>query len=112
MIAGTPWRMIVLVTGCTRICAESGTCLIQTTLCMAAPVLSGLVTRDALVDHDRAVRRTLRDALRIVVVADALGTEVGLDREHAALFLDSVVRALGLTGPASGARRGENFVGH
>jgi hypothetical protein len=34
MIVGTPWRMIVLVTGCTRICAESGTCLMQTTKCM------------------------------------------------------------------------------
>src|SRR5664280_1613595 len=34
MIVGTPWRMMVLVTGCTRICAESGTCLMQTTMCM------------------------------------------------------------------------------
>src|SRR5450830_1581481 len=34
-MAGTPWRMMVLVTGWTRICAESGTCLIQTTMCMA-----------------------------------------------------------------------------
>src|SRR6266536_590479 len=33
-IAGTPWRMIVLVTGCTRICALSGPCLMQTTMCM------------------------------------------------------------------------------
>src|SRR6266568_7557477 len=34
MIVGTPWRMIVLVTGWTRIWALSGTCLIQTTICM------------------------------------------------------------------------------
>jgi hypothetical protein len=34
MIVGTPWRMMVLVTGCTRICALSGTCLMQTTICM------------------------------------------------------------------------------
>src|SRR3569832_818385 len=33
-MVGTPWRMMVLVTGCTRICAESGTCLMQTTMCM------------------------------------------------------------------------------
>src|SRR5208283_471249 len=39
MMAGTPWRMMVLVTGCTRICALSGTCLIQTTTCMGAPAL-------------------------------------------------------------------------
>jgi len=30
---------MVLVTGCTRICAESGTCLMQTTMCMAASSL-------------------------------------------------------------------------
>src|SRR3974390_2469260 len=34
MMVGTPWRMMVLVTGWTRICAESGTCLMQTTMCM------------------------------------------------------------------------------
>ena len=36
MIVGTPCRMIVLVTGWTRIWAESGTCLMQTTKCMRA----------------------------------------------------------------------------
>jgi hypothetical protein len=30
MMVGTPCRMIVFVTGCTRICALSGTCLMQT----------------------------------------------------------------------------------
>ncbi len=34
MMVGTPWRMIVLVTGWTRIWALSGTCLMQTTQCM------------------------------------------------------------------------------
>src|SRR5512139_3530897 len=34
MMAGTPARMMVLVTGCTRIWALSGTCLMQTTMCM------------------------------------------------------------------------------
>src|ERR1035438_217178 len=34
MTDGTPWRMMVFVTGCTRICALSGTCLRQTTICI------------------------------------------------------------------------------
>src|SRR5512139_1618560 len=42
MMAGTPARMMVLVTGCTRTWALSGTCLMQTTMCMVGEGVSGL----------------------------------------------------------------------
>src|SRR5512139_465416 len=42
MMAGTPARMMVLVTGCTRIWALSGTCLMQTTMCMVGEGVSEL----------------------------------------------------------------------
>lgn len=36
IMVGTPWCMIVFVTGWTRVCAESGTWLIQTRRCMVS----------------------------------------------------------------------------
>ena len=46
MIVGTPCRMIVLVTGWTRICAESGTCLMQTTICIFGSEASVLASSE------------------------------------------------------------------
>src|SRR5450631_2733249 len=42
---GTPWRMMVFVTGCTRICALSGTCLRQTTICILVLIMLTLAIR-------------------------------------------------------------------
>ena len=62
MMVGTPWRMIVLVTGWTRICAESGTCLMQTTMCMRALRLAAIKGMTAsVVPNEIAMKITRPD---------------------------------------------------
>jgi hypothetical protein len=51
MIVGTPCRMMVLVTGWTRIWALSGTCFRQTTMCMVTTCLSALSATGAQPRH-------------------------------------------------------------
>src|SRR6266568_446219 len=63
MMVGTPCRMMVLVTGCTRICAESGTCLIQTTKCIFA---SGRNIHGSVSPDEMAVCRDIASSVPVV----------------------------------------------
>src|SRR5450631_2643886 len=56
---GTPWRMMVFVTGCTRICALSGTCLRQTTICILVFMLTLAIQRGGKL-YQRRRRRSHR----------------------------------------------------